>query len=256
MRVTVCQLSSHPDVLPGEWDALVKHVEVESSELVLLPEMPFYRWFPVSPEVDPEVWGEAVAAHDDWQGRFPTLAPAVVLGSRPVTREGRRLNEGYVWRNLAGYQPRHEKYHLPDEEGYWEATWYEPGNGRFDMFEVEGVRLGFLICTDMWFMNRARSYGRHGAHFILTPRATPDSTTDKWLAGGRAAAVVAGSFALSSNRISQTGEDSDQGGVSWIIDPDGELLGATTVQKPFLTLDLDLSLAEQAKRTYPRYVND
>ena len=54
----------------------------------------------------------------------------------------------------------------------------------------------------------------------------------------------------------QNWEASDQGGGSWIIDPDGEVLGLTTADEPFLTLDLDLALADLAKKTYPRYVAD
>lgn len=50
------------------------------------------------------------------------LAPAIVAGTRPVTRDGRRLNEGFVWTEDGGYVAAHSKYYVPDEEGYWEAT--------------------------------------------------------------------------------------------------------------------------------------
>jgi hypothetical protein len=33
-------------------------------------------------------------------------------------------------------------------------------------------------------------------------------------------------------------------------------LGLTSDAHPFLTIDIDLSLAENAKQTYPRYVSD
>jgi N-carbamoylputrescine amidase len=47
------------------------------------------------------------------------------------------------------------------------------------------------------------------------------------------------------------------GGSGWIIEPeDGRLLGVTSPKQPFLTLDIDLSLAQTAKYTYPRYVRD
>jgi len=50
-------------------------------------------------------------------------------------------------------------------------------------------------------MERARAYGKVGVHLIVNPRATERSTLDKWLTGGRAAAVIAGAFCLSSNRV-------------------------------------------------------
>jgi len=256
MRVTVCQIHGRPEDLARDWDDLVKHVQVEASELVLLPEMPFYHWFPVSRQVEDEVWRSAVAAHDEWLGRLPTLTPAIILGTRPAMRDGKRINEGFVWWYPAGCQSRHQKFYLPDEEGYWEATWYERGDGAFTPFEAGEAKIGYQICTDLWFTQHARAFSRKGIHLLAAPRATPAATLDKWIAGGRTAAVISGAFCISSNRISSEDEEADQGGGSWIIDPNGEVLGLTTKEDPFLTLDLDLSEADRAKKSYPRYVAD
>jgi N-carbamoylputrescine amidase len=47
------------------------------------------------------------------------------------------------------------------------------------------------------------------------------------------------------------------GGSGWIIEPEeGKVLGVTTREQPFLTLEIDISVAEAAKHTYPRYVLD
>jgi N-carbamoylputrescine amidase len=40
------------------------------------------------------------------------------------------------------------------------------------------------------------------------------------------------------------------------VSPNGKVLGTTSPEKPFLTLDLDLRKAVEAKHTYPRYVSD
>ena len=77
------------------------------------------------------------------------------------------------------------------------------------------------------------------------------------MAGGRTAAVVSGAFCLSSNigGISQAGVK--WGGGGWIVEPEeGDVLGLTSQERPFLTVDIDLAVAEMAKRTYPRYVPD
>jgi len=116
--------------------------------------------------------------------------------------------------------------------------------------------LGFVICTDLWFFQHARAYGKKGVHLIICPRATPRTTLEKWLVGGRAAAVVSGAFTLSSNKINRQGEEADLGGQGWIVGPNGKVLGITSQEQPFLTLDLDLTKAEKSKETYPRYVKD
>ena len=61
---------------------------------------------------------------------------------------------------------------------------------------------------------------------------------------------------LSSNLTGRTEDGRDFGGNGWIIDPEGNVLGLTSDEKPFLTLDLDLSISHHAKQTYPRYVLD
>jgi N-carbamoylputrescine amidase len=254
MKVTVCQMSDAPEDFARDWEKLAAHLKAESSQLALLPEMPFCAWFAVTRKFDPTIWEQAVEAHKRWMARVNELAPAIVLGSRPVNQEGRRLNQGFVWNQADGYRAAHLKYYLPDEDGFWEASWYDRGDQVFVPVECGEALAGFQICTDLWFMDRARAYGQAGAHLIATPRATPLSTADKWLAGGRAAAVIAGAFSLSSNRSPALNQPVTFGGHGWIINPEGEVLGLTSPERPFLTLEIDLKEAERAKTTYPRYV--
>jgi predicted amidohydrolase len=45
-------------------------------------------------------------------------------------------------------------------------------------------------------------------------------------------------------------------GGSWIVDPEGEVLARTSADTPIVTVDIDLSVADRAKQTYPRNVVD
>lgn len=256
MIVTVCELDDDPAGLERGWEALAAHARSAGSELVLLPEMPFYPWFPRERVFDPQVWQAAVETHARWLDRLGDLAPAAVLGSRPVELGGRRLNEGFLWDTRLGIRPVHAKYYLPDEDGFWEASWYRRGKNDFKPAWQAGVSLGFLICSELWFTERARAYGRQGIHLLANPRGTLYSTREKWLVGGRAAAIVSGAFCLSSNRVGPSGGEPVYGGQGWIIDPEGQVLGVTTPDQPFLTVEIDLQAAEQAKGTYPRYIRD
>jgi N-carbamoylputrescine amidase len=163
------------------------------------------------------------------------------------------------WQNLRRHVAEeksdlvHKRY-LPDEDGFWEASWYERGDGAFDLAEAAGARVGFQICTELWTLERSRDYGRAGAEIIAAPRATPVSSADRWLVGGRAGAILAGAFCLSSNRAGPSRSGFEFAGLGWIIDPDGEVLGRTSAAEPFLTRTIDLADAHRAKNTYPRYV--
>jgi len=257
MKVTVCELTNDPTRLEVEWQALVAHVFTQKSELVVLPEMPFHPWVARSKEADPALWRKAVEAHDSWMQRLTELAPANVVGTRPVIHHGRHFNEGFIWEPESGYRAVHQKYYLPDEAGFWEASWYERGGFEFGSVPCGGANVGFLICSEIWFSEHARSYGKQGIHLLLCPRATPLSSVDKWVAGGRAAAVVSGAFCLSSNFHNSNTPEIKWGGTGWIIEPEeGRVLGLTSRDEPFLTIDIDLTVAETAKKTYPRYLVD
>ncbi len=248
MRVTVCELRTSPDGLASDWAGLVAHVHALESELVVLPELGFAPWFAAERAFDAAAWATAVAAHDRWLQRLGDL-DAAVLGTRPVDGPAGRRNQAYAAAADHPVVRLHDKSYLPDEPGFWEASWYGPGDGEYAVVDVAGARAGVLVCTEMWFLEHARGLGRTGAHLIATPRCTPVETLDKWLAGGRTCAVVSGAWSLSSNSA-----EPEHGGLGWVIDPEGEVVASTSSERPWVTVDLDLEQADAAKSRYPRYV--
>ena len=212
MKVTVCELRNDAKGLELDWTALVAHVKSETSDLVLLPEMPFHPWVARTNQVNPAIWQQAVMAHDRWMPRLSELSPAMVAGSRPVIHNGKRHNEGFIWKPDSGYISSHVKCYLPNEEGFWEASWYERGKREFTLIRCKGINIGFLICTELWFFEHAREYSKQDIHLLVCPRVTPKRSVDKWIAGGRAAAVVSGAFCLSSNLNGPNTESIEFGG--------------------------------------------
>ncbi len=255
MRVTVCEL-------PHDWTTRVAlqkelkaHLKENSSDLLLLPEMPFYKWLSASQTPDPHAWQTAVYAHDRWLDKLEELGVPLVAGTRPLVKNQKPVNAAFIWTREGALHYVHEKYYLPDEEGFWEATWYGPGNKGFDLVEINGVRIGFLICTELWFTQHARDYSKKGIHLLLCPRATPATSSSTWVAGGQSGAWISGAYCLSSNFNGPNTETMDFGGTGWVTEPQGgTVLGLTSQAAPFFTVDLDLSQAEAAKQTYPRYV--
>jgi len=63
-------------------------------------------------------------------------------------------------------------------------------------------------------------------------------------------AFISGTYHLSSNRFSKD----LFGGRGWIAGPEGTLLARTSRETPIITMDLPLSVVEEAKKSYPRYV--
>ena len=144
MKVTVCQLNDAAELLKKDWDRLVTHVKREASELVVLPEMPFYPWVAGTAKVDPAVWEASMQAHGQWMARFQEIAPATIAGTRPVLKDGKRLNEGFVWDLEGGYRPVHHKYYLPDEKylisGLPAGVWRRLSPARSACLQTGGIQ--------------------------------------------------------------------------------------------------------------------
>ena len=257
MRVTVCQLDPGPDSLAPTMEALADHVGRTGSDLLLLPEMSFSEWLAAGLPPSPGDWNRAIAQHEAWIGRLEDLGVPSVVGTRPIVDgTGSRRNEAYLWTTAAPVAtPIRQKYYLPDEAGYWEQSWYDRGPRRFETARAGDAVVGVQICTEMWFLEWSRHYAAEQVEALLIPRATPRDSTDKWLAGGRAAAVCSGAYCLSSNLFMPPGSSSAEcGGVGWIIDPEGSVLATTSQESPFATVEIDLEFARASKLTYPRYV--
>jgi len=221
-------------------------VREQQSDLVLLPELPFYPWIVTTPQFDAQVWQMAQEAHEVMMQRLRELAPSVVLSTHPLIESGLRLNRGFSWTPADGYQGVHDKYYLPNEEGFYERCWFDRGRRDFTLAQVQDIAIGFLICSEVMFHEWARAYGRQGAHIIAVPRAT--GSHDRWMVATRMAAIASGAFVISSNRA----QDHMFGGRGLVIGPDGDVLASTSSAAPFATVALDLAESTRARQTYPR----
>ena len=251
MRITVCELPHEAGALATAWSRLCEHTWRHESELVLLPEFAMVDPLWEAPCFDARRWAMAEAASEGWLELHGELHAKYVVGTRPVTIGGRRYNQGYLWSRASGPVPLRRKYFLPAEPGGWEARWFEAGDADFPAFDAGPFSFGLNICTELWALESYAGYAADDVQAILAPRATAAATIAKWLSVGVVAAVRAGAFSLSSNRVDPSGAC---GGVGWIISPEGDILATTSASAPHVTLDLDLMAPEAARGGYPRYV--
>ena len=169
-------------------------------------------------------------------------------------------NAGTVQRSLpflgSLYQPVHQKQFFPQEPGFFEETWFDAERSGFEVVEYNGVRVGVLLCTELMFTEWARHYRRHGAHVLVSPRASraPAGQLDT---AARMAALVSGCYVLSSNRASdRAGRGPSFGGRGFAYSPTGELLAETSEAVPFACVNIDLKQVSEAQRSYPCYVRE
>ncbi len=243
MRMTVCELPDERAAFDDAWTQLARHVHESASELVLLPDMPFCRRSAGGRRLERSRWIKALRAHDAWEQKLPELSPARVLGSRPVDFGNRSYDEGYAWDAEHGLFSVHARAHVRGEDAGDDA-WFL-STPEFTPVEIDGLRLGFLIGTELWAEDEARRYGQERIDILAMPRSGGAEAFAEWLDRARRAASLAGACVLSSNRSGAFG------GQGWIIDPEGEVLGVTNAENPFLTLDVLLP-SERSRPVAPQ----
>jgi len=256
VKVGVCEMT--PELDPGspEWDALRRVLDAEHPELFVLNEMPFGEWVAAAPQFDADAWKRACEAHEEGVRRLDELGCPTVVGSRARELDGRRVNEAFVWTTSGGAVGVHTKQFFPDEEGYYEARWFQGGERHFRVVPAADVQVGFLLCTEVMFNEHARYYGRSGAQLILAPRAVGRASLPRWLVAMKMAAIVSGCYVLTSNRGGADSKGQLFGGCGWVVDPGGELVAQTSEVTPVVFHEVDTDFVTRAQKEYPCYVSE
>jgi len=171
VKITVCELPDETARREVAWADLVRSLRGSPTDVVVLPEMPFCEWAMFRRRtVDLAVWRSALAAHDTMVTRLGELQAGVVLASRPVELQGKRLNQAFAWTRDGGYRGARAKYYLPDEPDGWEASWFDRGDREFPPESVGRVTVGFQLCTELLFSQAAWEIGQKGGQLIAAPR--------------------------------------------------------------------------------------
>ncbi|WP_313174514.1 NAD+ synthase [Stenotrophomonas sp.] len=92
---------------------------------------------------------------------WPQSAGAVVYNAASVLRDG-AIAATYRKRELPNYA-------VFDERRYFDV---DPDGGNC-VFEVNGVKLGLVICEDLWFPEPLAATVKAGAELVLVPNASP-----------------------------------------------------------------------------------
>ena len=275
MRVSVIQSggcgSSVPDNL-RMLSGLVAQSAADNPDLVVLPELcttPYFASGPFDPHA--QEWAEPVDGPSTQF--FAELArqhsTAIAFGM------AERAADGTVYNSLVlvdkagnlveGVGPQGERYTafrklsapsvFSGNLTVDEAAYCTPGPSPMT-FDLEGVRLGALICYDrafseVWLANRFL-----GADVVLAAVSSFGWRESLFVDDLRIRAMEVGVFVVASNRAGiedHRGHVTDYFGRSCIIAPSGEVLAEAPahVQPYIIKADIDLSELEKARSLWP-----
>lgn len=251
----VCAFVEMPDGLEPsgpEWGRFIQAVTVARPDILVMNEMPFGRWLAQKADFSIEDAKQSVEIHAAGTAALADLGIPAVITSRPALRSDRLVNEAIVIEH-GQVRSLHTKSYFPDEPGWFENSWFLRGDASFDIHDICGVNVGVLLCTELMFNEHARRYGRAGADLIVVPRAT-GKNYENWITAGKMAAIVSGSYVVSSNRTGLMGDGPHFGGFGFAIGPEGDLIGKTSSDSTLTLIEIDVQLSARQRQEYPCYV--
>jgi omega-amidase len=221
-------------------------------DLAVLPELPLNPWSPATkqaieddaePMGGPRTTAQAEAAAEAGIG--------LVGGIIHRADDGRRTSRALVFDAGGSVVATYEKLHLPEEEGFWETSHYEPGVEAPRLIDAFGLPIGLQLCSDNNRPEGTHLLGAQGVVAMINPRATEEATYQRWKLVWRANALTSTCYVLSVNRPHPE-RGVLIGGPSVAIDPRGEVLVETTDTVALVTLEARAVL--DARRGYPGYL--
>ncbi len=153
----------------------------------------------------------------------------------------------------------HRKIYLPTYGMFDEGRWFGRGD-RIVPFEVQGWRLGLLICEDFWHPALAYLLAIQGIHALLVMAAAPGrgalaggenggffASSDGWERIARTTAQLYGVYVAVCNRVGVEGAVTFAG-ESLVVAPDASVLARGGVEEQRLDVVLEHDAVVRARR--------
>ncbi len=222
------------------------------ADLAVLPEIPLNPWSPATKEPRDDD-AEAMDGPRATAQAEATAEAGIGLVGGIIHRaaDGRRTSRALVVDRSGSVVATYEKLHLPEEEGFWETSHYEPGTDAPTRIDAFGVPIGVQLCSDNNRPEGTHLLGAQGALAMINPRATEERSYQRWKTVFRANALTSCTYVLTVNRPHPE-EGVLIGGPTVAFDPNGELLVETTDRLALVTVDA--KTVADARRGYPGYL--
>jgi N-carbamoylputrescine amidase len=253
-KIAYVQWPDKLSTVGSQWDAIRRSVDRAGADLLVTNEMPFGPWLAKHSSFEKNDCLRSIEVHERALDALRQLNVNAVISSRPIAYGAQLANEAFVLED-GKYRRIHHKKYFPDESGFFEETWFNGGEPGFEIVQIGAVKVGVLLCTELFFNEHARHYGRLGVDVIVVPRAS-GKMLDHWKIAGSMAAVVSGAYVISSNRFSKSADEQVFGGAGFAVSPEGIHTGQTTEDSKLAIAVIDLDVSRAQKSQYPCYVKE
>ena len=252
MRVALYQCPPLPLDVVGNLQRLQQlALEAKGADLLVLPEM-FLTGYNIGLDAV-SVLAEVHNGESAQQvARIARSAGIAILYGYPERTEDGQIYNAVQLIDAQGERVcNYRKTHL---FGDLDRSMFSPGTNEFPVVELNGWKLGFLICYDLEFPENARRLAIEGAELILVPTANMipfDFIADVTV---RSRAFENQCYVAYANYCGQEG-DIHYCGQSSIAAPDGSRIAQASLDEALIVGELDRSLMDKS-RSANRYLID
>jgi len=248
MRIACVQLNiafGNPKENFRKVEEKVRKAAMLNAEIVVLPEMWNTGYDLTNLEEIADVNGE------NTKSLLTRLAKElhihIVGGSVSIKKDNHFFNTMYVVNNTGELVAEYDKVHLfklMDEHLYLEA-----GTDK-NIFMLNDVDMGGVICYDLRFPEWFRIHSLAGAKVIFLPAQWPAARIDHWKILLQARAIENQCFIVAVNRVGEDPNNSFNGN-SIVIAPWGEILWVGADEETIGLVDINIEEVDEVRQRIP-----
>ena len=177
VRIAIAQINACVGDLPGNAArvlAAARQAQEKGADVLVTPELMLTGYPPEDLLLRPAFIDAQRRVLDDLRRDLASLQGLHVVVGHACERDGALYNAASVLtegRSLGTYCKRElPNYAVFDEKRYFAS------DGTPLVFDIKGVRLGVVICEDIWFDRAPAAARAAGAQVLLVPNASPYNT--------------------------------------------------------------------------------
>ncbi|BAB04766.1 carbon-nitrogen family hydrolase [Halalkalibacterium halodurans] len=173
----------------------------------------------------------------------------IVAGSIAKKEKGKLYNRALVFDRRGHTVYQYDKIHLVPMLS--EPDYLTGGDAAASVFELEGTKMGLVICYDLRFPELMRSLALEGAEIVFIVAEWPEARAVHWEVLQRARAIENQSYVISCNRVGAYAGVTFAGR-SMVIDPWGDvLIQGSRDQEQTLTTKLNPDKVSEVREAVP-----
>ena len=223
----------------------------ENARIICFQEIFNLRWFPRDRNTDLTMLAEPMDGNTVkiFQNKIKGTDTVVILPI--VEKSGDKYFNSCVVLQGDTVLGCYRKIHVTDIPLWEEKHYFDRGNTGFPVFNTVHGNIGVQVSWDNFFFEGSRILRMNGADIIFSPTSCAFKSQHIWQNVISGNAISNGVFIMRVNRVGSE-EAQDFYGMSFCVNPEGELVGGPTGQADSVLLaDIDMEQLRQIRREWP-----